>query len=268
MRTQSLADVLRRSEHVALLMQQAVADLAAANTKLNRESTDAAPPPGWAAALEEGMALEIKLGSAALELTAVNRALEVEVRERLMVEHQLAAAVEQEAGARNAAYHDMLTGLPNRALFNDRLEHGIAQATRHQFILAVMMLDLDAFKSINDTYGHAAGDAVLKTIASRLTKNTRAEDTVARQSGDEFLYMFTQIREETDIANIALKILKAVRAPCHLKADAANVIRCIEASIGIAIFPKDGATADALIRRADAAMYRAKKKRSGYAFAQ
>src|SRR6202522_1144437 len=135
---------------------------------------------GLTSALDKNEAITRKLQDASERLTAVNQALQVEIRDRTMVDHQLAAAVEQEEGSRNAALHDSLTGLPNRVLFNDRLEHGIAQAKRHRWILAVMFVDLDNFKSINDTYGHQAGDAVLQTVSKRLAHNTRNEDTVSR----------------------------------------------------------------------------------------
>src|SRR6202044_4096675 len=139
------------------------------------------------------------------------------IRDRTLVDHQLAAAVEQVEGSRNAALHDSLTGLPNRVLFNDRLEHGIAQAKRHRWILAVMFVDLNNFKSINDTYGHQAGDAVLQTVAMRLKHNTRNDDTISRFGGDEFLCVLTQLHEQDEIAIIAAKILKAIQAPCDLR---------------------------------------------------
>ena len=185
-----------------------------------------------------------------------------------MVDHQLAAAVEQEEGSRNAGLHDPLTGLPNRVLLNDRLEHGLALATRHRWILAVMFLDLDNFKSINDSYGHQAGDAVLQTLATRLQHSTRAEDTVSRYGGDEFLCVLTPLHEERDIAMIAAKICTAIQAPFEVCASDVFVNVYLEASIGISVFPKDGASASALIQRADEAMYGAKENKSGFAFAQ
>jgi diguanylate cyclase (GGDEF)-like protein len=198
----------------------------------------------------------------------VNQALRIEIRDRIMVDHQLAAAMEQEEGSRNAALHDKLTALPNRVLFNDRLEHGIAQAKRHRWMLAVMFVDLDKFKSINDTYGHQAGDAVLQTVAKRLKHTTRNDDTVSRFGGDEFLCVLTQLHEQNEIAMIAAKILKAIQAPCDLRVDDVIVNPCLDASIGISVFPKDGASATALIKRADEAMYGAKEHKSGFAFAQ
>jgi diguanylate cyclase (GGDEF)-like protein len=160
-----------------------------------------------------------------------------------------------------------LTGLPNRVLFKDRLEHGIAQATRHGWILAVMFVDMDNFKSINDSYGHQAGDAVLQAVAMRLKHNTRNEDTVSRYGGDEFTYMLTPLDAQKDIAKIASKILKAVQVPCEVRVSDVIVNLCPGASIGISVFPKDGSTAASLIKRADDAMYVAKEHKSGFAFA-
>jgi diguanylate cyclase (GGDEF)-like protein len=156
-----------------------------------------------------------------------------------------------------------LTGLPNRMLFKDRLEHGIAQAKRHRWILAVMFVDLDNFKSINDTYGHEAGDAVLKTVATRLAHTTRNDDTVSRFGGDEFLYLLTPLHDPGDVAIIAAKIHEAIRAPCDVRAGDVTVHPSLEASIGIAVFPNDGATAAALIAHADDAMYGVKEGKAG-----
>jgi diguanylate cyclase (GGDEF)-like protein len=206
------------------------------------------------------------LSEAAEKLTAVNQALESEIRDRDLVDHQLAASKEQEAVARHAALHDILTGLPNRALFNDRLEHGFAQARRHGWSIAVMFLDLDKFKDINDAHGHDAGDAVLKAVARRLGENARGDDTVSRLGGDEFLYLLTEIRDEKNIAAVVEKILGAVQAPLEVAVGGRDVSLSIRASIGISIFPRDGTTVEALITGADRAMYRAKQEKSGYSF--
>jgi diguanylate cyclase (GGDEF)-like protein len=184
-----------------------------------------------------------------------------------MVEHQLAAAIEQEEASRHAAFHDVLTGLPNRALFNNRLEHGFAQARRHGWTLAVMFVDLDDFKILNDSYGHDTGDVVLQTIARRLEENIRGADTVSRHGGDEFLYLLTEIRDEQNIAMIAEKVIQAIQAPCNVSVRDLDISPSIKASIGISIFPKDGTTAEALVTSADTAMYRAKQAKSGYSFA-
>jgi diguanylate cyclase (GGDEF)-like protein len=190
-----------------------------------------------------------------------------QIRDRHVLDHQLAAAVEQGAAARHAALHDALTDLPNRALFDDRLEHGLANAERHGWNLAVMFLDMDGFKAINDSHGHHVCDSLLRTIAQRLRKNARSEDTVSRYGGDEFLFLLTEIGDPTHVALIAKKMAEAIQMPCEIRAG--GVIRhlSVRSSIGISLFPKDGSSAEMLVKNADAAMYRAKRSQSGYAFA-
>lgn len=200
------------------------------------------------------------------ELATARLALKNEVTKRERLERQLSIAKKNEEVARHAAFHDSLTALPNRALFNDRLEHGIAQAKRHQRTLVVMFIDLDKFKDINDTYGHTVGDKVLIEAANRLNKFTREADTVCRQGGDEFLYLLFEIKSETDATVIAEKIIRTLSEPCRIEMDNVVVNPGIMPSIGIAIFPKDGDTPEALIKSADGAMYRAKRDNTGYAF--
>jgi diguanylate cyclase len=260
--------VLGQSEHVHELIKQSALELSSVNTGIKHELAKIDPPPGVKSALDKNEAVTKKLQDASKRMTTVNRTLQMAVRDRTLIGHQLAAAVEQKEGARNAALRDDLTGLPNRALFKDRLEHGIAQAKRHRWILGVMFVDLDNFKSINDTYGHEAGDAVLQTIAMRLAHTTRSDDTVSRYGGDEFLYLLTPLHEQKDAAMIAAKILKAIQVPCEVRVGDVVVYPCLGASIGISVFPKDGTTAAALIKSADAAMYGAKENKSGFAFAQ
>jgi diguanylate cyclase (GGDEF)-like protein len=263
-----LTQLLGQSEHIHELIKQSAEDLSSANIAVKHELANGDPLPAVKSALDKSEAVTRMLQDASEKLTAVNQALLIEIRDRTLVDHQLAAALEQEEGSRNAALHDHLTGLPNRALFEDRLEHGIAQAKRHRWILAVMFVDLDNFKSINDTYGHQAGDVVLQTVAARLAQNLRNEDTVSRHGGDEFLYLLAPLHEEKDVAIIAAKILRAIQAPCDVRVGDVTVNLSLEASIGISVFPKDGAGAAALIQRADAAMYGAKEDKSGFAFAQ
>jgi diguanylate cyclase len=263
-----LTQVLGQSEHVQVLIRQSAEELSSVNTGLKHALAISDLLPEVKSALDKNEAVMRQLKNASEELTAVNQALQIEIRDRTMVDHQLAAAVEQEEGSRNAALHDKLTALPNRTLFEDRLEHGIAQAKRHRWILAVMFVDLDEFKSINDTYGHQAGDAVLQAVAQRLKHNTRGnDDTISRFGGDEFLCVLTQLHEQNDIAMIAAKILKAIQAPCEVRVGDVIIHPCLQASIGISVFPKDGASAAALIKRADEAMYGAKETKSGFAFA-
>jgi diguanylate cyclase (GGDEF)-like protein len=263
-----LTQVLGQSEHIHVLIKQSVEELSSVNAGIQHALAKSDPLPGAKSALDKNEGVTKKLQDVSEKLTAVNQALRIEIRDRTMVDHRLAAAVEQEEGSRNAALHDSLTGLPNRVLFSDRLEHGIAQAKRHQWNLAVMFVDVDKFKNINDTYGHEAGDIVLQTLAMRLSHNTRNEDTVSRYGGDEFLCLLTPLHEHKDIAMIAAKILKSIQAPCGVRVRDVIVNLCLEASIGISVFPKDGASVGSLIKRADEAMYGAKESKSGFAFAQ
>ena len=160
------------------------------------------------------------------------------------------------------ALHDITTGLPNRNLFNDRLTHAIALAKRHTWTLAVMFLDLDRFKCINDAHGHAVGDQVLKGVAKRLLQHARDEDTVCRNGGDEFLYLMMDPRGSENIERIAEALLKAIGQPIDL----GDLQPVINASLGIAVYPGDGTSEEQLIRNADTAMYRAKKAGVGCIF--
>ena len=207
--------------------------------------------------------LEGKMQEAVDKLSDVNKALKSEAASRHVLEAQLATATRAEEVARHAAFHDALTGLPNRALFDDRLEHGLAQARRHGRALAVMYIDLDDFKTINDVHGHDVGDAVLQAMADRLKKHARNADTVSRYGGDEFLYLLVEAGDDRRIAAIAEKLVNALRKPVPVSIGELT----INASIGISIFPKDGTVAGDLVKSADKAMYEAKQSKSGYAFA-
>ncbi len=260
----SLTKVLGQSEQATSLVKESAEALSSVNADLKKQMVGRA---GVAVALEKNAAVEQKVEAATEQLTAVNEALEGEIRDRNMVDHELAAAREQEEAARHACFHDILTGLPNRALFNDRLDHGFAQAKRHGWSLAVMFLDLDKFKSINDTYGHDIGDVVLRMVAQRLRGITRGDDTVCRLGGDEFLYLLAEIRDEQDVVSIAQKVIKAIQAPLEVTVHGVVTALSVGTSIGISIFPKHGTTVDTLIISADMAMYQAKQHKTGYAFA-
>lgn len=261
--TKSLSKVLNDSELVRGMVKESADELASVNVVLNEALPNRNRPPGLETALDRSDAVEIKVQDASEKLSQVNRALEIEVMERHHLEQELVKVTDQQKETLHASLHDALTGLPNRVLFNDRLEHGIEQAKRHGWALAVMFLDLDKFKTINDTYGHAAGDAVLLAVANRLTETTRSDDTISRYGGDEFLYLMMEVNEDQDAAIVAKKIIKAVQTPCDTSAGKLKV----NTSIGISIYPRDGTTAEALIMNADAAMYRAKENKFGYAFA-
>jgi diguanylate cyclase (GGDEF)-like protein len=263
----SLSRTLEQNAHVMALMQEAAGELASVNRILTQEFAKQERPPKIEQAIKKSKAVEDKVQEASAKLTAVNRALEREIRDRIMLDYRFAAATEQEAASRHAAFHDGLTGLANRALFDDRLEHGLAQAQRHGWNLAVLFMDLDNFKKINDSNGHDVGDAVLRIIAGRLKENTRNDDTLSRHGGDEFLYLLMESRDERDVASIAQNIINIVQAPCNVRIRDQGFSLTVKASIGIALFPKDGSTANILVKSADAAMYQAKQHKYGYSFA-
>ncbi|WP_372985800.1 EAL domain-containing protein [Marinobacter sp.] len=170
---------------------------------------------------------------------------------------------EAEAFINFQAYHDLLTRLPNRALFKDRLELAIAQARRGNEKLAVMFLDLDRFKIINDTLGHAMGDRLLQAVTQRLEKCLRKGDTLSRFGGDEFTLLLPAIHDNDDARQIARKLIRALQAPFQLGEHEVFV----GVSIGIAIYPEAGENLDQLIQSADIAMYHVKGRgKDGYRF--
>ncbi len=159
------------------------------------------------------------------------------------------------------AQYDQLTGLVNRTLFRDRLVQAMARSKRLQQPLGLMLLDLDRFKSVNDTMGHDVGDQLLKAVADRLRECVREVDTVARMGGDEFTIILEGLSCDQDITIVARRITKALTEPFHLREHQAS----IGVSIGITVYPHDDHEIDDLLKHADAAMYRAKQK-GGNAF--
>ncbi|HXH40353.1 MAG TPA: EAL domain-containing protein, partial [Thermoanaerobaculia bacterium] len=162
------------------------------------------------------------------------------------------------------AYHDALTSLPNRLLFRDRIEIALAHSKRHRTAAAVMFLDLDQFKLVNDSLGHTVGDQLLQEVATRLVLSIRADDTVARMGGDEFTVLLTDIKEAGSLSIVAQKLLDAISQPMVIEGHELYVTT----SIGIACSPEDGTDAETLLKRADGAMYRAKEAgRNNFQFA-
>jgi diguanylate cyclase (GGDEF)-like protein/PAS domain S-box-containing protein len=155
---------------------------------------------------------------------------------------------------RRMAFQDSLTGLPNRSLLNDRLVQALTYAQRRAQKVTLLYLDLDGFKTVNDTYGHRIGDELLRVVAMRLTGQLRQNDTVARLGGDEFLLLLPDAGRARDGDRIARKLLAAIRRPCHIGGRSL----VITGSIGMAIFPRDGRRAETLLKHADQAMYEAK----------
>jgi diguanylate cyclase (GGDEF)-like protein/PAS domain S-box-containing protein len=166
---------------------------------------------------------------------------------------------EAERLIRQMAHYDSLTGLPNRYLLGDRLEKALTRARRHKSLLALMFVDLDRFKPINDEFGHAAGDHVLREVAERLRRHVRAMDTVARVGGDEFVVVLEDLVDKAGATRVAKKIMESLSAPIDLGA----VERGIGASIGLALYPVDAQELENLTECADKAMYAAKNAGRG-----
>ena len=173
----------------------------------------------------------------------------------VMVFHDVTQARAMAVKMSYLAQHDGLTGLPNRAVLNDRLTQAMAAGHRHSKKLAVLFLDLDRFKHINDSLGHVAGDRLLQAVAQRLLACVRNSDTVSRQGGDEFVIVLSEVAHAEDAAISAHKILLALSAPYHLDEHRVD----ITGSIGISTCPEDGSDAETLLKHADIAMYRAKE---------
>ncbi len=153
------------------------------------------------------------------------------------------------------ALQDPLTGLANRRLLEDRMSMALAQVRRNKGGMAVMYLDLDGFKEVNDTLGHGAGDTLLKAVAQRLTRTVREEDTVARLGGDEFVITLPHIHNATDAARMAAKVIDAVSQPYDIEG---RIVR-MTTSAGVGIYPDDGKDTEALMKSADTALYEAKR---------
>jgi diguanylate cyclase (GGDEF)-like protein/PAS domain S-box-containing protein len=195
---------------------------------------------------KDGAEMVIEVNAAVLEHRGVPAVLSInrDITERRAMEKTI----------RDMAFHDPLTGLPNRKLLSDRLELALAQARRGKRAMAVLFLDLDGFKAVNDGWGHAQGDALLRDVAGRLAGALRTGDTVARIGGDEFTVLIPELPHEEGAAEVSRKILRELERTFRVGGSECQVT----ASIGIALYPRDGEDADVLLRNSDAAMYRAK----------
>jgi diguanylate cyclase (GGDEF)-like protein/PAS domain S-box-containing protein len=157
------------------------------------------------------------------------------------------------------AHFDLLTGLPNRALFSDRLEQALLQSQRRNRALSVVFMDLDGFKSVNDAYGHSAGDELLVTIAQRMKSALREGDSLARIGGDEFVAVLVDLDQQDDCLPVLDRLLQAASAPVAVHTEQGRVTTQVSASIGMTAYPRDGVDAEMLMRHADQAMYMAKQ---------
>jgi diguanylate cyclase (GGDEF)-like protein len=205
----------------------------------------------------------ILLGCAigAMLLAAVRQTLQLRERDKLI--HAERAVAESQAQLEYLAHHDPLTGLPNLTLLRNRLEHSIESANRKHLRAALLFLDLDQFKEVNDTFGHATGDALLSHVAHQLQGTLHWEDTVSRQGGDEFTVVLSDVRSVADVVRVAEKIMAISGTTVRID----NMELPISVSMGIALYPEDGSDFQSLLQCADAAMYRAKAAgRNSYRF--
>ncbi len=218
-------------------------------------AVDYLPKPVDGFILRSKVQIFLELYSSRQELRARNQQLEIEIAERQRAE----------ANARHQAMHDPLTGLPNRLLFMDRLQTAMARSRREQRMLALVYLDIDRFKPVNDRNGHHAGDALLREISGRLLRAVRKSDTVARLGGDEFAVILEDVKSRDEAAQVASLIEQEICLPFTLVlgAERGKVQVEVGASLGIAMFPGDADSEDELIRVADATMYRSKQAQRG-----
>jgi diguanylate cyclase (GGDEF)-like protein/PAS domain S-box-containing protein len=201
---------------------------------------------------------------AAAALRRARDELEVRVQERTAeLQAEIVERRQAEARVHHMAYHDALTGLPNRALLSDRLDRALLAARRDRTRLALLFIDLDRFKTINDSLGHLTGDHLLKEVAQRLCRVVRASDTVARLGGDEFVVLVPGVHVAEECSLVGDKIIEALAAPVEFEGRSLH----ISPSIGICLYPDDGEDVASLMRKADAAMYYAKASgRNNYQF--
>lgn len=193
--------------------------------------------------------LEMRVHERTAELATANARLEAEIQERKLAEQQI----------RYLAHHDALTGLPNRRLLEDRLEHALEMARRNRRLVAIQFIDLDCFKPINDRLGHRVGDLLLQEVARRLRGLLRAVDTVSRVGGDEFVVVLPEMNSEKAAGDTAQKVLNALSQPYTVEGQELSVTP----SIGVSVFPRDGNDAESLLTAADTAMYYAKEMGRG-----
>ena len=278
-----LEKALEKSQEVKEKMVDCVTELSSVNETVKTEMTTGITLQQAKVALAQTESVEEKVQECADELHEVNQALAQEIDDRdelnsdlketeqrlfatedilAHTEGNLAIAHKATEEATQRTLRDFVTGIPNRELFNDRLEQAIALAERGDWMLGVMFIDLDKFKLINDTHGHAVGDRVLQGVAQRLNEQVRSGDTICRYGGDEFLYLLVNPQSTENIERVARKVLDSISQTLIID----DLMLSVKPSIGIAVYPSDGNTGKELVVNADVAMYRAKKVKAGYLF--
>ena len=258
-----LSQTFQKSGKVKEAMVACARDLSSANQALKEKLTAHDALDGVREALLSCESVEATVRHCAEELERLSAAVAEEISTRADLEEKLKITELLGDKHRFLAFHDVLTGLANRALFTDRLDQALAQGQRHGRPFAVLFIDLDNFKQINDTCWHNVGDKVLHLVGERLQACVRDEDTVSRAGGDEFLCLLMEVMQEAVVADIAQCMIDLVA-----KADDSTGVKAtVKLSIGIAMCPRDGVSAETLLKNADAAMYKAKADSSGYCFA-
>jgi diguanylate cyclase (GGDEF)-like protein len=215
-----------------------------------------APGPAVARAVP---ALDLKsfikvIGECKQLVRSAQHQIEILAKRNIGLQKDLAKLVQKEARVRYLAYHDELTGLPNRSLLQDRFLQAMSKAERYHKPLALLLLDLDEFKRVNDTLGHASGDKLLQAVAIRLTKGIRGADTACRYGGDEFVIMLPEIDSPAVATALAVEIVGRLSEPYFIHGHKIHMA----VSVGVAVYPDDGRTFDDLMKQADVAMYRTK----------
>ena len=260
--------VLDQNEEIKKNVEKVVDQISSVNVVFNQTKKICFPYSTVEQAIAQNEEAEKRINKAVGDLDQVNTELAKQVSERIDIESQLKQAKSdlsdmradlsksqiKEKDALYIALHDSLTGLPNRLLLEQRLDHGLTQSRRYGWKLAVMLIHLDKFKNVNDSYGHDIGDKLLITVARRLEDAVRGEDMVSRWGGDEFICLLLNIKHESDAVSLANKMIEQISQECDLD----GTMVSISATIGIAICPRDGETAETLFKQVDRAMYRSK----------
>jgi diguanylate cyclase len=257
-----------QSEQVQEMVERCASELSSVNDVLRRDVVEGAKPAEVKEAVNLSEEIEVKVQECAEQLAVVNEVLGEEINRRRSLDQVLAATKTAlaeswalERSAMQRALHDSVTGLPNLDLFHDRLTVAMMHARRRAQHIAVMFIDLDNFKGINDNHGHDVGDKILQIVSQRLQAAIREGDTVSRRSGDEFLFLMVDAGGENTAKQLAMKIADNISQPSEVD----GVRLSVKPSVGIAMSPHHGNTPEELLKNADFAMYAAKRQSAGVA---
>ncbi|MEN3291549.1 MAG: hypothetical protein V7642_802 [Burkholderiales bacterium] len=279
----ALVDALTHSAQIEARVEECADEISSITALLKEDISPQNTLRDAEQALAQSEQVRQKIEQCAEELHSLNAALSQEMRERRKSERALAGmqvrligaqidvlearseltrVKDEKERARYFAFHDALTGLANGNLFCDRLEHALAHAKRHRSMLAVICIDVDKFKNINEVHSHYVGDRVLQAVAQRLQASMRAADTVSRKEGDQFLLLMEDLADEGTAELLARKILHTISQGL----DVEGLHLTVSASIGVAGYPHDGETAETLINNAESAVSDAKREVARFAF--